>query len=345
MKRWLMCVLLGMTLWLTGCSQGEIGNKMIVKAMYLDKMHEYVAHLVVLQAQPSADAGDAKEQLRVLTGEGESWFEALEQAQKSCTGTVFHGQNEMLLIGPNLQQEGVSLAANFLVSIDSGRPNMQVWGIDLSGQDFVNAVLETDFMHNLRQLSEETQFKSFLYQILQPEKGFVLPLISCPEEQLPRTEGLSLYIKDKPVAHWDQAKATLAALLMGQSQSSPSFELELSGETVQIQLSDPRFVYGVKQEGEKLVLDLRLVGRISSVTGTQGVVELLQDDATVQQLEQGIAQQMDWLIQQGFSEECDVFSLKARFANYSVTGMQRMKQQGTLFGTSCIDFSSELKIL
>ena len=57
---------------LCGCSSTGLGDKVIVKALLLDYQKEYVAQVLVLEPQPSADAGEASETLRLIEGRGSS---------------------------------------------------------------------------------------------------------------------------------------------------------------------------------------------------------------------------------------------------------------------------------
>lgn len=329
----------------TGCSRGGIGTKMIVKALYLEHQTDYTAQLVLLQAQPSADAGDAQENLQVVQGTGNSWFEALQQAEQQCAGPVFYGQNEMFLVGPGLQENGLFQAVEYLAGIDSGRPNMQVWGIDSDAEQFAEQAKEPDFLQGLQQLSQQQPFRTFLYQLLQQEECGLVPLLQSEGPLGIKENGLMLYQQGKPTAHWTQAEHIMAALLCGQSVSAPLFELSLGEQLVQVQLSSPRFVYDVEQTAQGMKLRLHLTGAIRSVSGVEGEYSAQQQEKLLGPMEAALSAVANKILVEGFTPQGDVFGLQRRFANWNAAQTEALAQQNALWDSERLSFICELKIL
>ena len=136
MKRWLVCfALLGAAL-LVGCTSSGLGDRVSVKAVYVEKERQYEARLLVLESTPNADTGQVSEQARCLSGSGETVYEALLDAEQSESRRLFYGQSELLFIGPKLMKEGVFDACRYLASNTSGRPNMAVYGLDADPDAF-----------------------------------------------------------------------------------------------------------------------------------------------------------------------------------------------------------------
>ena len=82
MKRWLVCLaLLGAAL-LAGCTSSGLGDRVSVKAVYVEKERQYEARLLVLEATPNADTGQVSEQARCLSGRGETVYEAGRRAER-----------------------------------------------------------------------------------------------------------------------------------------------------------------------------------------------------------------------------------------------------------------------
>lgn len=74
MKRCLVfLVLLGAAL-LTGCTGSGLGDRVAVKAVYVEKERQYEARLLVLESTPNADTGQVSEQARCLSGQGETVY-------------------------------------------------------------------------------------------------------------------------------------------------------------------------------------------------------------------------------------------------------------------------------
>ena len=110
----------------TGCSRSGIGDKVIVKAIYLEYSGEYTATLLALRSAPSADTGEVTEQASYLSGQGATLGQALAAAEEKENRQVFYGQNGLLLLGPELCRAGAFEACRYLAKETSGRPNMAV---------------------------------------------------------------------------------------------------------------------------------------------------------------------------------------------------------------------------
>ena len=149
---------------LAGCAEGGLGDRVAVKAVYVDKGQRYEARILVLESAPNADTGQVSEQARCLSGSGETVYEALLDAEQTESRRLFYGQNELLFIGPALMEEGVFGVCRFLASNTSGRPNMAVYGLDVDADGF-EALQEkgTDFLSSVQQLEKRGLYRTFLY--------------------------------------------------------------------------------------------------------------------------------------------------------------------------------------
>ena len=202
MKRWLVCfALLGAAL-LVGCTSSGLGDRVSVKAVYVEKERQYEARLLVLESTPNADTGQVSEQARCLSGRGETVYEALLDAEQSESRRLFYGQSELLFIGPKLMKEGVFDACRYLASNTSGRPNMAVYGLD-TAPDAFELLQEkgTDFLSSVQQLEKRGLYRTFLYQFSGQSDSGVIPGLSVQEGNA-AFEKLTLYREGRPDAVW-----------------------------------------------------------------------------------------------------------------------------------------------
>lgn len=112
MKRFgymLLCVLpLALLCTLCGCSSLSLGERAIVKAIYLDGTPgSYTASLVVFTCEPTTDTASAKGEAKIYSATEEDIGEALEAAEKEQAKVPFYAQNELLFLGPQITQTGI----------------------------------------------------------------------------------------------------------------------------------------------------------------------------------------------------------------------------------------------
>ena len=99
MKRWLVCLaLLGAAL-LAGCTSSGLGDRVSVKAVYVEKERQYEARLLVLEATPNADTGQVSEQARCLSGRGETVLRRCWTPSRARAAAFFTARANCLYLG------------------------------------------------------------------------------------------------------------------------------------------------------------------------------------------------------------------------------------------------------
>lgn len=346
MKQLKSFIILMFLVFLCGCTRGGIGDKVIVKAILLDKSSNYIVRLLVIKAVPSADAGNAEESTELLEGIGSNLFEAFQQAETSYSGDVFYGQNELLLIGSTLQQQDLFSSCRYLAKNSSGRPNMAIYGIDLTSNQIQEFVKNGDvFLNHIDQISQQNWYKTFLYQMTNEEENGILPLLHYDSEGSVQQTGLKIYQQGVPVVQWNDAKASLATLLSDQAGNAQTIQLKLPNECVVLDLRTPKVFYQCKQDGTNLVLQIRLTGHIQNIFGENGLFSQTEKKEILDKINQYVNTLAREMIPVAFTPNIDLFSFQSWFFNQNQRIAQQMKRNNTLYQSNQIEFSSELTIV
>lgn len=79
---------------------------MIVKALFLDHQQQYIAQVLVLEPQPSADAGEASETIRLIEGRGSTLAEAVSKAESARAEELFTVRTSYFFWDPDCSSRG-----------------------------------------------------------------------------------------------------------------------------------------------------------------------------------------------------------------------------------------------
>lgn len=322
-----LCLAAGL---LTGCSRSGIGDKVIVKAIYLEQSGGYTATLLTLRSAPSADTGEVTEQAHYLTGQGETLGQALTAAEGKENRQVFYGQNELLLVGPKLARQGVFEACHYLAREASGRPNMAVYGVDLAPEEF-EALEEKgqDALESIEQLEKKGYYKTYLYELGAGEETGVLPTLSLAQAKADPT-GLAVYADGKQALTLRQADVELAALLDGQRREL-ELELELPGGTVRFQVRSPRLYYEPQDKAGQPVLTLRATGQIQKLVTPEGAAAPGPNKELEAQINAALCERLTRLVESTYGQANDVFSLAAWLRNRDEAACRALQATGELW--------------
>lgn len=345
MRLWKIAVPLLLAALLCGCSSTGLGDKVIVKALFLDFEQEYLAQVLVLEPQPSADAGEASETLLLIEGSGSTLAEAIGKAESSRAEELFYGQNELLLIGPGLQREGLSECCRFLYENSSGRPNMAVWGVDLPmtdqplTEDNAGAVLD-----GIRRLGERGAYRTYLYQLAAAQGGGILPLVKLSGEDDVQVQGLALYQDGKPVAGMTGNETEIAALLSGQ-QGTGQMEMETENGPIILTIRSPKMIYECVEQNGSMSLQIRFSGHVEQMTGQELPASREERRALLELLNRQLEEMAADVIRKTFLPDCDPFGFLNRFRNQNEKLAVTLAQNGTLYRPEGIEFCSTLQLL
>ena len=206
----------------SGCAGEPLSGRAVVNTLYLDwNKTGWRAVLVYVTSSASADAGQAKPEALVLSGQGATVADALQDAQSASPLTAFYGQNELLLLGPGAQGKAMYEACVYLSNDSAGRPNMAVFGVQTLAEDWQPASGE-DWYALLRQLEQaagESLYTQRLYRLAGAEAG-ILPCLEVDCRAGTAVPGdTRLFLGGQCAAVWDREATALAALIEGQVRS------------------------------------------------------------------------------------------------------------------------------
>lgn len=332
-------ILLGAML-LTGCSGYGLGERAIVKAIYLTQEEQlYKANLLVLETKPSAEAGDVSEEIRCVTGTGKDLFCALNDAEKKENKRAFYGQNELLLLAPELAQTELFEACRTLEKETSGRPNIAVYALDMEDKSDTLQKEGFELLQRVEQMQKKGGFHTYLYELSSQDSG-LLPLI-CYDGKTARLDKLLFYQNEQQAGEWPENKMVLAALLTGQ-RDPVQLELPLKGEMVRFSVSGPCVLYKTEGKGENLHLKVSLVGRIDELVYS-GVPQ--PPKALVSPINQKIQNELQQLCSQSFEEGNDLFEFCAWLQNQDAAGVRKLEKEETLYLPGRVSFESRLYLV
>lgn len=330
---------------LCGCSSTGLGDKVIVKALLLDYEKEYLAQMLVLEPQPSADAGEAAETIRLIEGSGRTLSEAIQEAEFARAEELFYGQNELLLLGPGLQQAGIDECCRFLYENSAGRPNMAVWGIDRpASEQPLNEENAGAVLDSIRRLEERGEYRTYLYQLAAAQGGGLLPLVRLSEGDDVQMEGIALYKNGTPTARFTGSETELAALLSGQTGTG-QLQVEGTSGPVTLTIRSPKLIYDCVEQEDALQLTIRFSGHVEQMTGEHLPASREQRRELLKKFNTQLEQTASEVIRQGFAPGVDPFCFLSRFCNRNEQLAVSLAEKGVLYKPGAVEFSSVLQLL
>lgn len=342
MKRSLFFFTVMSLVFLVGCAGSGLGDRVTVKAVYVEKERQYEARLLVLEAAPNADTGQVSEQARCLSGSGETIYEALLDAEQSENRRLFYGQSELLFIGPKLMRADVFDVCRYLASNTSGRPNMAVYALNVSPSGFERLQGKgTEFLSSVQQLEKRGVYKTFLYQFSDPGISGIIPGLSVQEGSA-AFEHLILYKNETPDAIWQGAKAQLARLLAGQADA---LELTLESLSVSFQVRSPKLRFSPAFDEEGMALSVHFSGDIQRLVSPEGAALPGQDKALERAIDEEVKGLLEELVADTLGRQNDVFLLRSRFANLDEALCRTMEADGRLARPDAVNFYCLLRMV
>lgn len=118
MKRWVLLVSLFILLLLPGCwDHRELNELGVVSALGLDLNERGKMQITVQVINPQAyitKGQEGKTQTRILTSEGETFFDAVRDLMTKSGDRLFYPHNQVIVIGEDLARAGVRPILDFL---------------------------------------------------------------------------------------------------------------------------------------------------------------------------------------------------------------------------------------
>lgn len=345
MNRTKLFAALLLTVALCGCSRTGLGDKVMVKALLVDWQQQYTAQVLVLEPQPSADAGEATETLRLIEGQGETISQAISQAENSSAEELFYGQNEILLIGPGLQKNGLFECCRFLYENSAGRPNMGVWGIDIPVSEQPLTEENADaILARIRRLGERGEYHTYLYQLACAQGDGILPVVKRIGSDNVQVQSVSLYQDGNVVCQFTGIEMELAALLSGQSGTG-QLEVNTEAGPVILTIRSQKLIYKCTEQESDLNLSIHFTGHVEQMTGESIPAAKEDRRALLMQINRKLEQTAAGIIVQAFQPAGDPFGFFNRFCNMNEQLARTLAANETLYDPGHVEFSSTLWLL
>lgn len=345
MNKYKLALALFFVVTLCGCSRTGLGDKVIVKALFVDYQQEYTAQVLALEPQPSADAGEAAETLRLIEGNGKSLMEAIDQAESSSAEELFYGQNELLLLGPGIQQAGITECCRFLYENSAGRPNMAVWGIDIPAKEHPLTEENADtILERIQRLGERGEYHTYLYQLASEKDGSLFPLLQLSGQDAVQVKSLVLYQEGQPVRSFTGSAMELACLLSGQGGTG-HLEVKTEDGPVSLTIRSPKLIYECTEQSDKMQLTIYFTGHVEQMTGEFLPTTREGRRTLLIQINERLGQTAAAVIQQAFAPDTDPFGFLNRFCNRNERLAKSLAADNTLYESGCVEFSSNLQLL
>lgn len=358
MKRWIACLaasaLLGLLL--TGCGAAGIGTKSIVRAMVLDEDEEGCqVRLICWRTDPSADAGEAQQAALLIKGSGANVYEALQNAEQSRGEDLFYGQNELLLIGPRLAQDGPFEALAYLERQETGRPNVTVYLADCpaSALDEQPDALDA-LLLSIGQLNERGGYRCYLYQLGGPEQAGLLPNLRLDlAEGAAAEDGLTVYDGGLPAHRWGQNELQLARLLTGQGKllhftadSADFADAPDWGQgTISFTLRSAGAAYTPVRQKDALALEVLMYGEICRVETEEGAQSPLRDKQYEPFLRAWLTDLAKEMTDETFAEGNDLFCFGSHLQGLDAAAAARQAAAGGLYQAQNVRWRCDARVL
>lgn len=183
----IFAMLLLATLFLTGCSATSLGDRAVVKAVYLDHTEEgYAASIVVYGCEPTTDAASAEGKAAIYSGVGDDVPQALAQAEQQQTKEPFYAQNGLLLLGRGCQEKDPAPILSYFGEEDASRKDLAVYLTELSPEEFQQSEKKiSDVIREAERLAASSGGRgAFGIHEAKCEDGFsgLLPVLRFSEE-------------------------------------------------------------------------------------------------------------------------------------------------------------------
>lgn len=328
----------------SGCAGEPLSGRAVVNTLYLDwNKTGWQAVLVYVTSSASADAGQAKPEALVLSGQGATVADALQDAQSASPLTAFYGQNELLLLGPGAQGKAMYEACVYLSNDSAGRPNMAVFGVQTLAEDWQPASGEDQYalLRQLEQAAGESLYTQRLYRLAGAEAG-ILPCLEVDCRAGTAVPGdTRLFLGGQCAAVWDREATALAALIEGQVRSV-SLEASTGRGPVRYTLELP--LLGWEPSLDTLTLNARLSGYLKNLTDSGGLIHTGK-----QELADEIAAQLEEtarrITRQTFGQGQDLLRMGFWLRSRDAAACAELERAGRWYDPDRIEWEVRLRAL
>jgi hypothetical protein len=357
-KRWCaarvvggLCLLGGVVL-LCGCKSSlSLGERAIVKAIYLDTCADgrTQAALVVYTCEPTADTSAAQGEARIYCAIGDDAADALRLAERKQNKKPFYGQNRILLLGPNAAQTDVTPYLRYLGQENASYADLGVFVTSLTAQELLECedsvgvlVREGERLFSTGALAQQPACRLSELQMRNDKVQGWLPVLQLSEQGESAGVDTLLLIEEGRAAGVVQGDEVQLALLLAGKGSALSLNIQLNGqqlacETGYLQVDKWAELYHGAPH-----LYVTVQGRVRAIRADGEALRGTQAEEAVAALNAWIEQQLTALYRATFCRGNDAFRWVWWLRQCDANAVGDMESTGDLFNLDCVHLSSAL---
>lgn len=333
-------------------SSMSLGERAIVKAIYLDSAQDGMtrAALVVFTCSASADAASAQGEAKIYSAEGRGVEDAIRQAERMQNKKPFYGQNELLLIGPNAAVTDVTPLLAYFAQEDAGRANLGVFVTPLTAQALAQCepVIAKVIGEGERLLDAglgEGRPARGICEIELADGGVRgwLPVLRFSSEAGTFTgvRSLLLFEGGRAYGALQESELQLALVLAGK-QNRLTLREPLAGRMLSCETGRLAVEKTTRLEQGAPHLTVTLRGEVRQISADGIALHGAQAQQAARQLEDRLTEQMRLLHSETFCRQNDVFRWGWWLRMCDARAAIQREASGELFDSDCVEFSCVL---
>ncbi|MFR9216285.1 MAG: hypothetical protein ACLVKK_08645 [Ruthenibacterium sp.] len=354
MKRFrymLLCVLpFALLCTLCGCSSLSLGERAIVKAIYLDGTPgSYTVSLVVFTCEPTTDTASAKGEAKIYSATEEDIGEALEAAEKEQAKAPFYAQNELLFLGPQITQAGVGRALAYFTGEQAARPNLSVFAVPVDAQAFkklektiAQTIQEAERVADDAQMGMGRTMSELALQNEEEQFSGLLPVLRFGEQEEPKVDSMLLFQNDMPQGAMHGTQLGLALVAGGQTDRM-QFSFYHDGGYYHVETQRLRLVKQAAQEEGGLRLHLSLEGSTAVITRDGKPLHGQEAQAAAGLVNDFLCQEWEKLNRKTFLKGNDICELSFWLLQEDIPAAQAMLHAPVQERQGAVSFESRLR--
>lgn len=337
---------------LTGCGAPALGDRAIVKAIFVDRQEQYQVGLAVLE-EGEGEKGAQTTGLQLYTGSGDTLAQALRQAETSQTRRPFYAQNQLLWVGRQAAEQQLPEVLDYFAAEQASRPNMAVYVADLDLEKLEQLAGEEGLQEDILRLESSLSRAGsarMIYEVQLDRQGAggLVPLLEPGESGL-TVQGLALYRSQELSDLLEGQQAALAGLLLGQKESMEWIEETDLGQ-LRLRLDSPTIQRQIRTEKGQPVLQLVLRGTVRDLSAAdpslqQQAAGWQSREELSRQISQSITGQLQQLVDQCWQPEGDPFQLGWWFGAWDTRWYYNALDSGSLYQPGRIEAWAEIQVM
>ncbi len=337
---------------LTGCGAPALGDRAIVKAIFVDRQEQYQVGLAVLE-EGEGEKGAQTTDLQLYTGSGDTLAQALRQAEPASTRRPFYAQNQLLWVGRQAAEQQLPEVLDYFAAEQASRPNMAVYVAELDLEELEQLAGEEGLQEGRPAAGKQPVPGRLRPHDLRSAAGpaggrGLVPLLEPGESGL-TVQGLALYRSQALSGLLEGQQAASAGLFLGQKESMEWIEETDLGQ-LRLRLDSPAVQRQIRTENGQPVLQLVLRGTVRDLSAAdpslqQQAAGWQSREELSRKISQSVTGQLQQLVDQCWQPEGDPFQLGWWFGAWDTRWYYDALDSGSLYQPGRIEAWAEIRVM